>query len=163
MASRARSQLSEDAFARLFDNLHEGIYIGFADPESDATATLTANPHLRLIFGWSADTPESDVRPFDAEQFVGEQAAAPGVGILAARAADHVPHVLVAGARDAARIPGEDFFEELAEASGPAGGPVFAAECDERIQQLCLPFGGGHTVGAGHVWAPIVRCQPATA
>jgi signal transduction histidine kinase len=48
------------------------MYIGLASAAE--TATLAANAHLRLIFGWSDDTPETDVRPLDHERFVDEQA-----------------------------------------------------------------------------------------
>ncbi len=33
---------------------------------ADATSTIAANPHLKLIFGYAAETPERDVRLFDA-------------------------------------------------------------------------------------------------
>ena len=59
-------------FERLFEALHEGVYIGTIGP--DATATIVANPHLKLIFGFSSETPEGDVRPFDADRFVDPQA-----------------------------------------------------------------------------------------
>jgi signal transduction histidine kinase len=48
------------------------MYIGLASAAE--TATLAANSHLRLIFGWSDDTPETEVRPLDQERFVDEQA-----------------------------------------------------------------------------------------
>jgi signal transduction histidine kinase len=70
--SRASTKLATDAFARLFEALHEGVYIGLLG--DDSTATLAANPHLRLMFGWADDVPTSDVRPFDADRFVDEQA-----------------------------------------------------------------------------------------
>jgi signal transduction histidine kinase len=70
-------------FARLFEAVHEGVYIGIVGP--DATATIVANPHLKLIFGFSGETPESAVRPFDAERFVDPQARA---ALLARLAAD---------------------------------------------------------------------------
>jgi PAS domain S-box-containing protein len=60
------------AFARLFEAVHEGVYIGTLTP--DGTATIAANPHLKLIFGYESDSPESDVRPFDADRFVDPQA-----------------------------------------------------------------------------------------
>jgi signal transduction histidine kinase len=60
------------AFARLFEAVHEGVYIGTLTP--DSTATIAANPHLKLIFGYDGDSPESDVRPFDADRFVDPQA-----------------------------------------------------------------------------------------
>jgi signal transduction histidine kinase len=70
--SRASTKLNTDAFARLFEALHEGVYIGLLG--DDSTATLAANPHLRLMFGWADDVGTTDVRPFDADRFVDEQA-----------------------------------------------------------------------------------------
>ena len=70
--SRAGTKLNTDAFARLFEALHEGVYIGLLG--DDSTATLAANPHLRLMFGWADDVATTDVRPFDADRFVDEQA-----------------------------------------------------------------------------------------
>jgi signal transduction histidine kinase/CheY-like chemotaxis protein len=61
-----------EAFARLFEAVHEGVYIGTI--RTDATETTSANPHLKLMFGFAADTPEADVRPFDADRFVDPQA-----------------------------------------------------------------------------------------
>jgi two-component system cell cycle sensor histidine kinase/response regulator CckA len=66
--------LGDDAFAHLFEGLQEGIYIGLVG--SDDSATLCANPHLRLIFGWSEETASSDTRPLDRDRFVDEQARA---------------------------------------------------------------------------------------
>jgi two-component system cell cycle sensor histidine kinase/response regulator CckA len=60
------------AFARLFEAVHEGVYIGTLTP--DGSATIAANPHLKLIFGYAHDTPEEEVRPFDADRFVDSQA-----------------------------------------------------------------------------------------
>jgi signal transduction histidine kinase len=70
--SRASTKLAADAFARLFEALHEGVYIGLVS--DDSTATLAANPHLRLMFGWADDVPATDIRPFDPDRFVDEQA-----------------------------------------------------------------------------------------
>nr|MBA2302841.1 PAS domain-containing protein [Acidobacteriota bacterium] len=64
--------LRPEEFARLFEAVHEGVYIGLITP--DGTLTLSANPYLRLMFGYAADTPALDVRPFDAERFVDAQA-----------------------------------------------------------------------------------------
>jgi signal transduction histidine kinase len=61
-------------FARLFEAVHEGVYIGTLS--NDATSTIAANPHLKLIFGHPIETPEADVRPFDADRFVDSQARA---------------------------------------------------------------------------------------
>ncbi|MGE0449724.1 MAG: ATP-binding protein [Vicinamibacterales bacterium] len=59
------------AFARLFQAVHEGAYIGTIGP--DVTSTFAANPHLKLIFGFAHDTPDADVRPFDADRFTDPQ------------------------------------------------------------------------------------------
>ena len=60
------------AFARLFEAVHEGVYIGTLGP--DVCSTIAANPHLKLIFGYAAETPEAAVRPFDADGFLDPQA-----------------------------------------------------------------------------------------
>src|SRR3954470_15915073 len=60
------------AFARLFEAVHEGVYIGTIGP--DTTSTIAANPHLKLIFGYPSEVPEADVRPFDPDRFVDPQA-----------------------------------------------------------------------------------------
>ncbi len=56
-----------EAFARLFEAAHEGVYIGVLSPMGDTT--LAANPYLRLVFGFAGDTPEEDIRPFDQSRF----------------------------------------------------------------------------------------------
>jgi PAS domain S-box-containing protein len=71
------------AFARLFEAVHEGVYIGTI--ESDTTTTIAVNPHLRLIFGYAGEAAERDVRPFDREHFVDPQAR---VALLARLAND---------------------------------------------------------------------------
>jgi len=63
---------SAETLARLFESVHEGVYIGTVD--GDESRTLAANPHLKLMFGVSPDTADQDVRPFDLEQFVDPQA-----------------------------------------------------------------------------------------
>jgi signal transduction histidine kinase len=59
------------AFARLFEAVHEGVYIGTIG--LDATVTIAANPHLKLIFGYASETAEADVRPFDRDHFIDPQ------------------------------------------------------------------------------------------
>jgi signal transduction histidine kinase/CheY-like chemotaxis protein len=61
-----------EAFARLFESVHEGVYIGTVSPS--AALTLSANPYLKLMFGYAAETPQEDVRPFEVERFVDPQA-----------------------------------------------------------------------------------------
>ncbi len=60
------------AFARLFQGVQVGVYIGIIGP--DATSTVAANPHLKLIFGYGSETPDAEVRPFDRDRFVDQQA-----------------------------------------------------------------------------------------
>jgi len=60
------------AFARLFEAVHEGVYIGTIGPES--SSTIAANPHLKLIFGYASDAPDDEVCPFDLVRFVDPQA-----------------------------------------------------------------------------------------
>jgi two-component system cell cycle sensor histidine kinase/response regulator CckA len=62
------------AFARLFEAVHEGVYIGTIS--GDLTATQAANPHLKLIFGYGSEIPESAVRPFDPDRFLDPHARA---------------------------------------------------------------------------------------
>ena len=61
-----------EEFARLFEAVHEGVYIGLLT--SGSTRTLSANPYLKLMFGYASETPVDEVRPFDAERFVDLQA-----------------------------------------------------------------------------------------
>jgi len=61
-----------EAFARLFESVHEGVYIGTLSPS--AAPTLSANPYLKLMFGYPSETPQEDVRPFEIERFVDPQA-----------------------------------------------------------------------------------------
>ena len=61
-----------EAFARLFEAVHEGVYIGIVD--GNLSRTASANPHLKLMFGFAADTPDADVRPFDTDRFLDPQA-----------------------------------------------------------------------------------------
>jgi signal transduction histidine kinase/CheY-like chemotaxis protein len=61
-----------EAFARLFENIHEGAYVGTL--HSGWSATAAANPQLKRTFGFARDAPEADVRPFDPDRFVDPQA-----------------------------------------------------------------------------------------
>ncbi|MEO8258492.1 MAG: ATP-binding protein [Acidobacteriota bacterium] len=56
------------AFARLFNSVRAGVYIGTLG--SETTATIAANPHLKLVFGYSNEVPESEIRPLDPARFV---------------------------------------------------------------------------------------------
>src|SRR4030095_1461374 len=50
-----------DAFARLFEAVHEGVYIGLLGPRQ--TATLAANPHLKAMFRYHGDIAAGGGRP----------------------------------------------------------------------------------------------------
>src|SRR5262245_31360519 len=52
------SPTAAEALARLFEVVHEGVYLGTLDTGS--SETVAANPHLKLMFGFPADTPDQD-------------------------------------------------------------------------------------------------------
>jgi two-component system cell cycle sensor histidine kinase/response regulator CckA len=60
------------ALAGLFEAVREGVYIGTLHPER--TATIAANPHLKLIFGYPSEAPEAEIRPLDSDRFIDPQA-----------------------------------------------------------------------------------------
>jgi signal transduction histidine kinase/CheY-like chemotaxis protein len=62
------ARLSPDAFARFFEMVHEGVHLGTLS--GSGSTTTAANPYLRLLFGYPADAPAEDVRPFDPARFV---------------------------------------------------------------------------------------------
>jgi uncharacterized protein YdeI (YjbR/CyaY-like superfamily) len=47
------------AFARLFEAVHEGVYIGTIS--TDRSTTIAANPHLKLIFGYDSHARETEI------------------------------------------------------------------------------------------------------
>ncbi|MSO81675.1 MAG: response regulator [Acidobacteria bacterium] len=59
------------AFARLFEAVREGVFIGSLESATDAAggSTIAANPYLKSIFGYAAETPEADVAPFAPDRF----------------------------------------------------------------------------------------------
>ena len=79
-----------DAFARLFESVHEGIYIGLLGPRD--TKTLAANPYLRVMFGYAAGAGDADIRPFEPSRFVDPQARSGFIDRLTAEGAvtDHL-------------------------------------------------------------------------
>jgi signal transduction histidine kinase/BarA-like signal transduction histidine kinase len=60
-----------NAFSRLFEAVREGVFIGSLEPATGGPggATLAANPHLKSIFGYAGDTPDTDVAPFAPDRF----------------------------------------------------------------------------------------------
>jgi signal transduction histidine kinase len=61
-----------EAFARLFEAVHEGVYIGSIGRTT--SCTLAANPHVKLMFGYGPEAADADVRPFDPPRFVDTRA-----------------------------------------------------------------------------------------
>ena len=51
--------------------VHEGVFIGSLAAATDGAsdATVAANPHLKQMFGYAADTPEENVAPFAPARF----------------------------------------------------------------------------------------------
>ena len=80
-------------FARLFEAVREGVFIGVLDP-ADPTggATLAANPYLRTMFGYAADTADATVQPFAPDRFADPVARSGFVARLTAEGAvtDHL-------------------------------------------------------------------------
>ncbi len=74
-----------DAFARLFEAVHEGVYIGLLGPR--LTTTLAANPHLKVMFGYAREAGDVQIQPFDPPRFVDPQARAAFIDRLAAEGA----------------------------------------------------------------------------
>jgi signal transduction histidine kinase/CheY-like chemotaxis protein len=71
MPEAPASAPSATALSRLFEMVHEGVYLGTLAAET--STTHAANPHLKLMFGYPPDTPAQDVRPFDPARFVDPQ------------------------------------------------------------------------------------------
>jgi PAS domain-containing protein len=88
------AQTRADAFARLFEAVHEGVFIGALAPSDvdAADTTLAANPHLKQIFGYPVDAADADVAPFAPERFVDAGARSALVARLAEAGAvtDHL-------------------------------------------------------------------------
>jgi two-component system NtrC family sensor kinase len=64
------------AFARLFEAVSEGAYVGSIAADGAAGATDAANAALKAIFGYAGDTPTTDVAPFAPERFADPMARA---------------------------------------------------------------------------------------
>jgi PAS domain S-box-containing protein len=68
------------AFARLFQSVREGVYMGTLG--ANTTATLAANPYLKQIFGYAPDVAEAAVQPFETPRFVDPEARQALIEIL---------------------------------------------------------------------------------
>ncbi|MEY4636306.1 MAG: Sensor protein ZraS [Acidobacteriota bacterium] len=56
----------------MFQAVPEGVYVGTLGAAS--TSTISANPHLKVIFGYPPETAETRVQPFDSSRFVDAEA-----------------------------------------------------------------------------------------
>ena len=74
------------ALARLLESVREGAFVGVVNPraEGPAGATHAANPALRTIFGYTADTRIAQIAPFAPERFADPLSRAPFLDRLAA-------------------------------------------------------------------------------
>ena len=70
-ADRAKPSRAE-SFTRLFEAVHEGVYVGLLGARDNVT--IAANPYLRIMLGYPADTPEASLRPFEPDRFTDEGA-----------------------------------------------------------------------------------------
>jgi signal transduction histidine kinase/CheY-like chemotaxis protein len=61
-----------ESFTRLFEAVHEGVYIGLLGPRDNVT--IAANPFLRIMLGYPPGTPEAALRPFEPDRFTDEGA-----------------------------------------------------------------------------------------
>jgi two-component system NtrC family sensor kinase len=56
------------AYARLFDGVHQGVFIGTLSVAGGVTTAV--NPHLKRMFGYAAEARDTDVQPFAPERFL---------------------------------------------------------------------------------------------
>ena len=75
MAS-TRQNHRADAFARLFEAVHEGVYIGLLTENGAPGRTLAANPHFKRIYGYPVDIAEDSMDPFAEDRFADPTARA---------------------------------------------------------------------------------------
>jgi two-component system NtrC family sensor kinase len=57
---------------RLFDSVHEGVYVGTIGPRENIT--IAANPYFRIMLGYPPATPEAELHPFAPDRFTDEGA-----------------------------------------------------------------------------------------
>ena len=74
MGPRGSSRRPAELLAGLYESIPEGIYVGAL--EAAGVETLSANPHLKLMFGFDPDEPDDRVRPFAADRFLDDRARA---------------------------------------------------------------------------------------
>jgi len=107
---RSRAQ----TFARLFEAVHEGVFIGTLTEARGNGATHAVNPYLKAMLGYALDTPDTSVAPFAAERFVDPAARVAFVGRLLAEGAvtDYLLRLR--------RLDGEPIWVEITAHAGPS-------------------------------------------
>ena len=108
-----------NTFARLFEAVHEGVYIGTLSTSGPEAATTAANPHLKLTFGYGADIAEQDVNPFAPTQFTDPAARTSFISRLASEGAvtDYLLRLR--------RVDGSAVWVEVTARAEPAAEPGF--------------------------------------
>ena len=103
------------AFARLFEAVHEGVFIGTLSTRGGGTTTAAANPHLKLMFGYAADVSEGDVSPFAPSRFTDPAARTSFINRLGAEGAvtDYLLRLR--------RVDGSAVWVEVTARAEPAG------------------------------------------
>jgi two-component system NtrC family sensor kinase len=114
--STATREARAESFARLFEAVHEGVYIGLLGPRT--TQTLAANPHLKLMFGYAVETPDAEVRPLEPARFIDPPARAMLVDRLASDGSivDHLVRLK--------RADGTPVWVEITAAAESVGGAL---------------------------------------
>jgi signal transduction histidine kinase/BarA-like signal transduction histidine kinase len=88
IARRAPHRTRANTFSRLFEAVHEGVFIGTlnADPLAEGQ-TEAVNPHLKAMLGYASGMPDDCVALFAPERFVDRAARAAFLGRLLAEGA----------------------------------------------------------------------------
>jgi two-component system NtrC family sensor kinase len=82
--TRIQDRHRAEAFARLFEAVHEGVFIGalVVDPAGGPDLTVAVNPYLKEMLGHGPQVPDKDVLPFANERFVDSTARQSFLGRL---------------------------------------------------------------------------------
>jgi two-component system NtrC family sensor kinase len=115
VARRIPHRAPADTFARLFEAVHEGVFIGTlaADPRA-AGETHAVNPYLKAMLGYASSAPDSSVAPFAAERFVDLAARAAFVARL------HTEGAVTDYLLRLRRVDGDLIWAEVTAHSGPS-------------------------------------------
>ena len=104
-----------DTFARLFEAVHEGVFVGTLTPDPLTPGTTEAvNPFLKAMLGFAPGTADQDIAPFAAERFVDPAARQAFLGRLLTEGAvtDYLLRLR--------RLDGELIWVEVTAHAGPS-------------------------------------------